>query len=159
MDWLELPWLKSHDLFDIQYHCGFWWFILCWCYCIYLITGVSDWQLVNSLPSNGHQCVNSTSYPSNQEKELLNGQCEITGFLIFHLWNEKFKNILKHAYDDVTPWHMYFDVDQIYTYIIYFKNMQQINGVIRKWKKKDITFTGMQLLIQYDIKWINPKGF
>lgn len=26
-------------------------------------------------------------------------------------------------------------------------------------KKKDITFTGMQLLIQYDIKWINPKGF
>lgn len=26
-------------------------------------------------------------------------------------------------------------------------------------EKKDITFTGMQLLIQYDIKWINPKGF
>lgn len=113
MDWLELPWLKSHDLFDIQYHCGFWWFILCGCYCIYLITGVSDWQLVNSLPTNGHHCVNSTSYPSNQEI-----------------------NILKHAYDDVTPRHMYFDVDQIYTYIIYFKNMQQINGVIRKWKKK-----------------------
>lgn len=136
MDWLELPWLKSHDLFDIQYHCGFWWFILCGCYCIYLITGVSDWQLVNSSPTNGHHCVNSTSYPSNQEI-----------------------NILKHAYDDVTPRHMYFDVDQIYTYIIYFKNMQQINGEIRKWKKKDITFTGMQLLIQYDIKWINPKGF
>lgn len=97
---------------------------------------------MNSLPSNGHQCVNSTSYPSNQEKELLNGQCEITGFLIFHLLNENFKNILKqtYIYDDVTPWHMYFDVDQIYTYIIYFKNMQQINGVIRKWRKKRYNF-------------------
>lgn len=137
MDWLELPWLKSHDLFDIQYHCGFWWFILCWCYCIYLITGVSDWQLVNSLPSNGHQCVNSTSYLFNQEKELLNGQCEITGFLIFHLLNEKFiKTFLNMHMMTLLRDTCTLTLIRLYTYIIYFKNMQQINGVIRKWKKK-----------------------
>lgn len=88
---------------------------------------------MNSLPSNGHQCVNSTSYPSNQEKELLNGQGELTGFLIFHLLNENFKTFLNmHMMTLLHDTCTLTLFNQIYTYIIYFKNMQQINNVIRK---------------------------